>query len=87
MNRSRGRKVKKMLKHSKCLFCLINPKIWESSSISSERTINSWELFHSKLNTQFTKTHPNIFLFSHALHLKIQTDLYILIRELDTNKI
>ncbi|KAL4149507.1 hypothetical protein QTP88_003442 [Uroleucon formosanum] len=40
-----------------------NPKIWASSSISSERTTNSCESFHSKLNTQFTKAHPNIFHF------------------------
>jgi len=54
---------------SKC-----NPKMWASSSISSERTTNSCESFHSKLNTQFNKAHPNIFLFSHVLNLKIQTD-------------
>jgi len=64
-----------------------NPKIWASSSISSERTTNSCESFHSKLNTQFTKAHPNIFLFSHVLNLKIQTDSYIIIRSLNNNKI
>lgn len=64
-----------------------NPKMWASSSISSERTTNSCESFHSKLNTQFNKAHPNIFLFSHVLNLKIQTDTYIIIRGLDNTKI
>jgi hypothetical protein len=63
----------------------LNPKMW-ASSISSERT-NNCESFHSKLNTQFNKVHPNIFLFSHVLNLKIQTDTYIIIRGLDNTKI
>lgn len=43
--------------------------------------------FHSKLNSQFTKTHPNIFIFTHVLNTKIQTDAYIHINGININTI
>lgn len=61
--------------------------MWTSSSISSERTTNSCESFYSKLNTRLNNAHSNVFLFSDQLNLKIQTDSYIMIRGLDSNKI
>ncbi|KAF0718422.1 MULE domain-containing protein [Aphis craccivora] len=45
--------------------------------ITSERTTNSCESFQSKLNSQFTKAQPNIFIFTHVLNTKTQTDTYI----------
>lgn len=54
-----------------------NPRLWASRKISSERTTNSSAFFHSKLNSEFTKYHPNIFTFTHVLNMKIQTDTYI----------
>lgn len=59
-----------------------NPRIWASRKITSERTTNSCESFHSKLNSEFTKCHPNIFLFTHVLNMKMQTDTYIKINEI-----
>ncbi|KAE9531503.1 hypothetical protein AGLY_010709 [Aphis glycines] len=40
------------------------PNVWASFSISSERTTNSCESFHAKLNSLFTKSHPNIYLYT-----------------------
>ncbi|KAE9542314.1 hypothetical protein AGLY_003441 [Aphis glycines] len=63
-----------------------NPRIWASREITSERTTNSCESFHSKLNSQFTKAHPNIFIFTHVLNKKIQTDTYIHINGINIEK-
>jgi len=61
--------------------------VWASFSISSERTTNSCESFHAKLNSLFTKSHPNIFLFIHVLNTRIQTDTYIILRSTHKTKI
>ncbi|XP_016657607.1 uncharacterized protein LOC107882945 [Acyrthosiphon pisum] len=64
-----------------------NPHIWASREITSERTTNSCESYHSKFNSQFTKAHPNIFIFTHVLNTKIQTDTYMLINGININTI
>ncbi|KAF0773802.1 Uncharacterized protein FWK35_00000107 [Aphis craccivora] len=43
------------------------------------RTTNSCESFHSKFNSQFYSTHPNIFNFMDVLY-GIQADTEIIIR-------
>jgi hypothetical protein len=63
-----------------------NLRIWASREITSERTTNSCESFHSKLNSQFTKGHLNIFIFTHVLNQKIQTDSYIHINGINIQK-
>lgn len=54
-----------------------NPRVWASRKITSKCTTNSCESFHAKLNSEFTKFHPNIFIFTYVLNMKIQTDTYI----------
>lgn len=34
---------------------------------------NSCESFHSKLNSESTKSHPNLIIFTHVLNMKILT--------------
>ncbi|XP_025410738.1 uncharacterized protein LOC112683797 [Sipha flava] len=48
----------------------VSPDDERHQEITSERTNNSCESFHSKLNSQFTKGHPNIFIFTHILNQK-----------------
>jgi len=68
-------------------FSKFPPNVWASFSISSERTTNSFESFHTKLNSLFTKSHPNIYLFIHILNTRIQTNTYIILRSTHQAKI
>ena len=59
------------------------PSMWASiPEENSKRTNNGPEAFHSKFNTQFYTSHPNIFLFLDIIK-QIQTT-YIKIRALDS---
>lgn len=64
-----------------------SPNIWAFSFNTSERTTNSCESFHTKLNSLFTKSHPNIYLFTNMLNTKIQTDTYIILRSINKQKL
>jgi len=53
------------------------PSLWAECSSSIIRTTNACESFHSKLNSMFYHSHPNIFIFIDALN-EIQTNGYLL---------
>lgn len=55
------------------------PKLWASSSTSSERTTNACESFHAKFGRNFTHPHPNIYIFVDAVK-NVQVNTYIGIR-------
>ncbi|CAI6359480.1 unnamed protein product [Macrosiphum euphorbiae] len=63
------------------------PFMWASCSISSERTTNACESFHSAFGKYFYSAHPNIFVFLEVLKL-IQVQIYIKINSIQKeNKI
>jgi hypothetical protein len=47
--------------------CTFLPYVWAEFSTTANRTINSCESFHSKLNSLFYTAHPNIYIFIDAL--------------------
>lgn len=51
------------------------PKIWAEFSSSISRTTNACESFHSKLNSMFYHSHPNIFKLLEALN-EVQSGSY-----------
>lgn len=55
------------------------PSIWAEFSNSLMRTTNACESFHSKLNSVFYSSYPNIFQFLEVLK-NVQTDVYIKMR-------
>jgi len=55
------------------------PKVWSDFSATTNRTTNSCESFHAKLNAFFHSGHPNIFILVDTL-LGIQSDTYIKLR-------
>jgi len=55
------------------------PSIWAEFSNSLMRTTNACESFHSKLNSMFYSSCPNIFQFLEVLK-NVQTDVYIKMR-------
>ena len=55
------------------------PNLWAEFSTISNRTTNSCESFHAKLNSLFYTSHPNIYIFIDALK-EIQSNTYIQIR-------
>uniref|UniRef100_A0A2S2NF94 MULE transposase domain-containing protein n=1 Tax=Schizaphis graminum TaxID=13262 RepID=A0A2S2NF94_SCHGA len=55
------------------------PNLWAEFSTISNRTTNSCESFHAKLNSLFYTLHPNIYIFIDALK-EIQSNTYIQIR-------
>lgn len=55
------------------------PNVWSDFSATTNRTTNSCESFHSKLNAFFHSGHPNIFILVDTL-LGIQSDTYIKLR-------
>ncbi|KAL4112342.1 hypothetical protein QTP88_016151 [Uroleucon formosanum] len=61
------------------------PSIWAQFSTTSNRTTNSCESFHSKLNSCFYSGHPNIFVFINEL-LEVQSETYIKCRSNGTKK-
>jgi len=55
------------------------PSLWAEFSNSLMRTTNACESFHSKLNSMFYSSYPNIFQFVEVLK-NVQTDIYIKMR-------
>ncbi|XP_016663060.1 uncharacterized protein LOC107884772 [Acyrthosiphon pisum] len=55
------------------------PNIWAQFTASCNRTTNSCESFHSKLNMSFYTSHPNIYNFVDVL-LEVQSETYIKFR-------
>ncbi|KAL4152805.1 hypothetical protein QTP88_000638 [Uroleucon formosanum] len=63
------------------------PSIWAQFSTTSNRTTNSCESFHSKLNSCFYSGHPNIFVFINELNeIEVQSETYIKCRSNGTKK-
>lgn len=60
---------------------LFPPHLWASEEVTSERTTNACEAFHSKFAQNFNSFHPNIFTFVEVL-VGIQVDVYIGLRSL-----
>jgi hypothetical protein len=61
------------------------PNIWSECSSSLQRTTNACEAFHSKFNSSFYSSHPNIFQFIEVLK-SFQINTYVLINSIDTPK-
>lgn len=57
------------------------PELWAECSDSIERTTNACESFHSRFNSNFYSTHPNIFAFIEVLK-QFQTDTYVKLQSL-----
>jgi len=55
------------------------PNIWAEFTPTTNRTTNSCEAFHSKLNNLFISSHPNIYNFIDVIK-DIQSETYIKIR-------
>ncbi|KAF0748929.1 Integrase catalytic domain-containing protein, partial [Aphis craccivora] len=62
------------------------PKNWARFDKNIDSTTNCCESFHSKLNKEFTRAHPNIFYFMETLNT-IQTLNYIKFRSNNTRKL
>jgi len=52
------------------------PSLWAECSSSITRTTNPCESFHTKLNSMFYHSHPNIYIFFEAIN-EIQTNNYL----------
>lgn len=61
------------------------PDMWAENSTSLKRTTNACESFHSRFNSLFYHSHPNIFHFINVL-IDFQSDTYIRIRTVFTNE-
>lgn len=57
------------------------PELWAECSDSIERTTNACESFHSRFNSNFYSTHPNIFAFVEVLK-QFQTETYVKLQSL-----
>uniref|UniRef100_A0A2S2NXU0 MULE transposase domain-containing protein n=1 Tax=Schizaphis graminum TaxID=13262 RepID=A0A2S2NXU0_SCHGA len=66
--------------------CKFPPSIWAEFSNSLMRTTNACESFHSKLNSMFYSSYPNIFQFLEVLK-NVQTDVYIKMRSSNQTQI
>lgn len=53
--------------------------LWAEFATTTNRTTNSYETFHSKLNNLFIASHPNIYNFIDVLK-NIQSETYIKIQ-------
>ena len=58
---------------------MFSPNIWAQFTASCNRTTNSCESFHSKLNMSFYTSHPNIYNFVDVL-LEVQSEKNIRFR-------
>uniref|UniRef100_A0A8D8WJP9 MULE domain-containing protein n=2 Tax=Cacopsylla melanoneura TaxID=428564 RepID=A0A8D8WJP9_9HEMI len=65
--------------------CKFPPTLWAEFSSSICRTTNACESYHSKLNSMFYHSHPNIYLFLEAVQ-EIQTGNYIKINTAHTQR-
>ncbi|XP_035218313.1 uncharacterized protein LOC118191602 [Stegodyphus dumicola] len=61
------------------------PILWACADISSERTTNACEAFHSKFRANFYHSHPNIFVFTDVIR-QIQIDIYAAINGVKQHK-
>ncbi|KAL4104928.1 hypothetical protein QTP88_020204 [Uroleucon formosanum] len=61
------------------------PSMWAQFSTTLNRTTNSCESYHPKLNGCFYSGHPNIFVFINEL-LEVQPETYIKCRSNGNNK-
>ena len=61
------------------------PELWAEFEATTERTTNSCESFHAKLNGLFYTAHPNIFQLIDILK-RIQIDTYIQMRSPATKR-
>lgn len=59
------------------------PNMWAAMTASTQRSTNACESFHSKYNSYFVSTHPNIYSFLNVLKI-MQSDTVILIRSSNT---
>jgi hypothetical protein len=61
------------------------PHIWAEDTSSLKRTTNACESFHSRFNSSFYHSHPNIFQFIRVL-TDFQSDTYIKVRTAQQNE-
>lgn len=61
------------------------PHIWSECTSSLQRTTHACEAFHSKFNSSFYSSHPNIFQFIDVLK-SFQIKTYVLINSINTPK-
>jgi hypothetical protein len=61
------------------------PEIWASASVTSERTTNCCESFHSQFNKSFYCPHPNILQFIYILSQN-QTNVYVKLNSINLPK-
>lgn len=64
---------------------LFPPDVWAEFKVTTNRTTNVCESFHSRLNGMFNCSHPNIYNFIYVLK-DIQIDTYIKIRSKEVIK-
>lgn len=65
---------------------LFPPYIWAEKSASTQRTTNACESFHSKFNSSFYSSHPNLFQFIEVLK-DFQKDIYIKLNSITCKKV
>jgi hypothetical protein len=65
---------------------LFPPNIWAEFAATTNRTTNSCESFHAKLNASFSEAHLNIFVLIEIL-LGIQSEIYVSLRSSVTQPI
>lgn len=58
---------------------LFPPNIWAEFAATTNRTTNSCESYHAKLNASISASHPNIFVLIEML-LEIQSEIYVSLR-------
>ncbi|KAE9533104.1 hypothetical protein AGLY_009532 [Aphis glycines] len=58
---------------------LFPPNIWAEFAATTNRTTNSCESYHAKLNASISAAHPNIFVLIEIL-LGIQSEIYVSLR-------
>jgi len=61
------------------------PSMWAQCSSSVQRTTNACEAFHSKFNSSFYSSHPNIHQFINVLK-SFQINTYVLMNSINTPK-
>jgi len=65
---------------------LFPPNIWAEFAATTNRTTNSCESYHVKLNASISAAHPNIFVLIEIL-LGIQSEIYVSLRSSATQPI
>uniref|UniRef100_A0A2S2P4T0 MULE transposase domain-containing protein n=1 Tax=Schizaphis graminum TaxID=13262 RepID=A0A2S2P4T0_SCHGA len=65
---------------------LFPPNIWAEFAATTNRTTNSCESYHAKLNASISAAHPNIFVLIEIL-LGIQSEIYVSLRSSATQPV